>query len=130
MVRLDVDMDTGVCRTDDTQFVEVSFARNLTDAERLRRYLETRSIPAQTERNLDLPVQCGVAILVPAERLVDASEMLTKMAHDDEDDDFVIDDDDDDDSDDDFEDDDDVDLDDDSDFEDDDDDSDEEEEEI
>jgi hypothetical protein len=130
MVRLDVDTESGVLIPGNGNYVEVLFAKNLSEADNLRRILEAKSIPALTERNMAHPVSCGVAVLVPVERLVDASEVLTKMAHDDEDDDFVIEDDDDE-ADDEFEDDDDLDLDDDdSEFGDDDDELDEEEEEI
>lgn len=82
-------------------FVEVMYAKSLDEADRLCALLQQKSIPATIEQDPVLPTQCGVAVLVPSEKLVQASQVLTLMAHDDEDDeDFEFDDDEDEDLDD------------------------------
>lgn len=97
MVKLGVGSEDLLLNEKGFNFVEVLFARSRNEAERCCRRLEAVSIPAQVESAASLPSECGVAVLVPAARLVEASEILTRMAHDDEDDDFEIDDDEDDD---------------------------------
>lgn len=69
--------------TGDVSFVEVIFARSVDEAEDHRTILEERSIPAFVEPAPIEPSQSGVAVLVPSDRLVDASEVLTMNAHDD-----------------------------------------------
>ncbi len=67
----------------DVSFVEVIFAKSVDEAEDHRTILEERSIPAFVERAPEKPSQSGVAVLVPSDRLVEASEVLTINAHDD-----------------------------------------------
>ncbi len=119
MVRMDTGSENNARPMMEADFVEVMYARTPDEASHLRSFLSEKAIPALVERNPDLPDQCGVAVLVPSEKLVEASQQLTwLMAHDDDDDEDVeFDDDDDDDDLDDFDDDDD-----DPDFDDDDDD--------
>ena len=121
MVRLDTGSDSIARPITEADFVEVMFARTSDEASHFRSFLSQKAIPALVERNPELPDQCGVAVLVPSEKLVEASQQITwLMAHDDDDDEDVEFDDDDDDHDDDLDDFDDDD--DDSDFDDDDDD--------
>lgn len=130
MVRVDDNAQATVCGSEGSEFVEVLFARTRDEADGWRRALESRSIPSQIENLPQLPAPCGVAVLVPGGQLVDASEVLVRMAHDEDEDDFEIEDDDDDAE---FEDEDDVDLDDDdsdSEFEDDDEEFDEDEDDL
>lgn len=67
----------------DVNFVEVIFAKSVDEAEDHRTILEERSIPALVEPAPEEPSQSGVAVLVPSDRLVEASEVLTMNAHDD-----------------------------------------------
>ncbi|MBX3395632.1 MAG: hypothetical protein KF841_09720 [Phycisphaerae bacterium] len=97
MVKLGVGSEDLLLTEKGFDFVEVFFARSRSEADRCCRRLEAVSIPAQVESAASLPSECGVAVLVPSTRLVEASEILTRMAHDDEDEDFEIDDDDEDD---------------------------------
>ena len=83
--------------------VEVSFARSDDDARLQCAQLVERSIPAQVESPAGLPPECGVAVLIPPDRLVEAAEYLSVHAEDeqmdddpfasDEDEDFIEDDD-------------------------------------
>ena len=97
-------------------FVEVMFAKSQHEASDLRHLLTERSIPVRLEKNPAAISRSGIAVLVPAARLVEASELLTDLDQSeeeefddtgDEDDEFEDEDDDDyddDDSDDDYED--------------------------
>jgi len=67
----------------DVNFVEVIFAKSVDEAEDHRTTLEGRSIPAFVEPAPEEPSLCGVAVLVPSNRLIEASEVLTMNAHDD-----------------------------------------------
>ncbi len=84
MVQLDVE-----ARPDATpgfeHYVEVAFARNKADAEVIRLLLASSSVPAQIESDTAGSMQRGIAVLVPADKLVEASEILTVRAEDDED---------------------------------------------
>lgn len=108
MVQLDVEAPSSEKGFD--HFVEVIFAKNREDADQIRALLTASAIPSEIESDMAATAQRGVAVLVPADKLVQASEILTVRAEDD--DDFIDDDegdDEDDDYDDDFEDDDDYD---------------------
>lgn len=67
----------------DVSFVEVIFAKSVDEAEDHRTILEGRAIPAFVEPAPVEPSRSGVAVLVPSDRLVEASEALTMNAHDD-----------------------------------------------
>jgi len=64
-------------------YVEVVFAKSLDEAGTHRTILAGRGIPALIESlSVDRPSQCGVAVLVPQNRLIEASEILTMNVHD------------------------------------------------
>lgn len=67
----------------DACFVEVIFAKSVDEAEDHRTILEERSIPAFVEPAPEEPSLSGVAVLVPSDRLIDASEVLTMNTPDD-----------------------------------------------
>jgi hypothetical protein len=67
----------------DVGFVEVIFAKSVDEAEDHRTTLVGRSIPAFVEPTPEEPAQSGVAVFVPSNRLIEASEVLTMSAHDD-----------------------------------------------
>jgi len=73
-------------------FVEVMFTKSMNDATDCRSLLLARQIPAEVEADPNVSRQCGIAVLVPADRLVEASELLAFRAQDndasEEDDDF------------------------------------------
>ncbi len=103
----------------EADFVEVAFARTVDEARSHCEVLLNNAIPAYIEAGTGKPAPCGIAVLIPSDRLVDASEFLTIQAQiedDDEDVDDFDDDDDDEDDDDDLDNDDDLDMDDDDDF--------------
>ena len=64
-------------------FVEVMFAKSIAEARQCCGILEEQQIPAQLEAGADVQ-SSGVAVLVPAERFVEASEVLAIRAHDDD----------------------------------------------
>lgn len=61
---------------DGTKYVEVMFAKSVSEARECIGFLEDQLIPARLENTRELAQNCGVAVLVPAERFVDASELL------------------------------------------------------
>lgn len=77
---------------DNTDFVEVVFARTLDEARDYCTLLEEHSISSRIEPGLHSASQCGVAVLIPHDRLIEASEILTIQAQDHDDDDFYDDD--------------------------------------
>lgn len=112
MVKMTVGSDRTGADECGAFYVEVVFAKTTDEAERYRRLLEQKSIPSMIEPASELPSPCGVAVLVPGDQFIEATEVLTMMSGDD--DDFEIDDDEDE-ADDDFSDDDDLEFDDDDD---------------
>jgi hypothetical protein len=61
---------------DGTKYVEVMFAKSVSEARECIGFLEDQLIPARLENTRELAQNCGVAVLVPADRFVDASELL------------------------------------------------------
>lgn len=111
-----------------TDFVEVMYARSLQEARECISFLLERDVPSRLETERGMQPDYGVAVLVPTDRLVEASELLAAMAQLEEEGEEAEEDELDDDVDDDLDDDDD-DFDDDDDLDDDDDDLDDDEEE-
>ncbi len=70
----------------DAGFVEVMFARTDVEAAELVAFLTEQHIPAKQENAAGLMRGCGVAILVPANRFVEASELLAARTQDEEED--------------------------------------------
>lgn len=62
-----------------TAFVEVLFARTPDEAADCRHLLEARGIPARVESGTQDGRHGDIAVLVAADRLVDASELLTSQ---------------------------------------------------
>lgn len=85
-------------------FVEVMFAKSQHEASDLCQLLTGRNIPVRLESSPEAVAQFGIAVLVPPDHLVAASELLAGFDQDEEEEEF-----DDDDEDDEFEDDDDID---------------------
>ena len=119
------DSDNVLDQVDAANYVEVMFAKGLAEANLCCEYLEKQQIPARIESAGVVSRASGVAVLVPSDRFLEASELLAarlqgdideESAGDDEldelDDDAEdeLDDDDDDDDDDDLDDDDDADV--------------------
>jgi hypothetical protein len=73
-----------VHETEDDNFVEVMFAKSMDEAADCRRLLQERSIPARVEVDSEIAKRCGIAVLVPADRLLEASELLASKAQDDD----------------------------------------------
>jgi hypothetical protein len=81
-----------VDRAESGGFVEVMYAKSLTEATECCGLLAEQNIPARVEPAADVVTRLGVAVLVPHNRLVEASELLAAHARDDddfEDDDFA-----------------------------------------
>lgn len=74
-------------------FVEVMFTKSMSEATDCRRLLLARQIPAEVEADPNVSKQCGIAVLVPANRVVEASELLASRAQDKDDlaDDYEVD---------------------------------------
>lgn len=81
-------------------FVEVMFAKSRDEADGCKGLLLERQIPARLEVDPNVAKRCGIAVLVPADRLIEASELLASKAQDDDDLEEFDDDDDEDDADD------------------------------
>jgi hypothetical protein len=62
---------------DGTKYVEVMYAKSVSEARDCIEFLEDRLIPARLENTRELTQNCGVAVLVPADRFVEASEVLS-----------------------------------------------------
>ena len=97
-------------RTAEAEYVEAMFAKTPDEASSCCALLENRGIPARVEIDGENARDTGVPVLVPADRLDDAAELLAARAQDDDDEDMddfgdLDPDDDDDDDDDDFDDD-------------------------
>ena len=60
-------------------FVEVMFAKSQHEASDLRHLLTERNIPVRLEKNPEAISRSGIAVLVPAARLVEASELLIDL---------------------------------------------------
>jgi len=69
--------DSTVQQTREDTFVEVCYAKSVEDASSLCRLLAEHAIAALVETAPAIPGRCGVAVLVRADRLVEASELLT-----------------------------------------------------
>lgn len=80
---MDKSMSIKECATpaDLSDYVEVMFAKSASEAQDLVRFLQESQVPAQLENSLGLTADCGVAILVPSERFVEASEILATRVH-------------------------------------------------
>ncbi len=74
--------DSTVQQTGEDTFVEVCYAKSVEDASSLCRLLAEHAIMALVEADPAIPGQCGVAVLVRADRLVEASEVLTLATQD------------------------------------------------
>lgn len=61
---------------DEGGFVEVVFAKSADEAIGCRDLLENRNIPARLEDGAKPDRHCGFAVLVPSDRLLEASELL------------------------------------------------------
>ncbi|HVP10378.1 MAG TPA: hypothetical protein VMV94_04225 [Phycisphaerae bacterium] len=72
-------------KTEDNAFVEVMFAKSLIEANGCENLLQKHEIPARVEIDSEVTRRCGIAILVPADRLIEASELLASRAQDEED---------------------------------------------
>ncbi len=114
MVEQIVDAGGTLVAANTADYVEVVFARFSEEARQYRELLQDNGIEARLEAADALPLTCGVAVLIPADRLLDGSEVLSFQAQydseeeegegdDDDHDDYDDDDDDDDDFDDDDE---------------------------
>ncbi len=66
--------------TSEKDFVEVMFAKSMPEARECVGYLLEQEIPARLENTGGAVPACGVAILVPNERLIEASELLAARA--------------------------------------------------
>lgn len=69
--------DSPVQQTEEDTFVEVCYAKSIAEAATICKLLETYAIAALVETDPTLRNECGVAVLVQADRLVEASEILT-----------------------------------------------------
>jgi len=82
--------ETGIRRIhggkEDDGFVEVVFAKSPVEASGCRDLLQEQNIPAFVESNAGVNLRSGIAVLVPSDRLVEASDLLA--THPQEDDDF------------------------------------------
>lgn len=67
---------------DTAELVEVMFAKSREEAEDWRNLLEENAIPAHVEEVPVTPASCGVAVRIPADRLLEASELLAVEAGD------------------------------------------------
>jgi len=122
MVEKGLDSENLLKQAEPTGFVEVMFAKSSAEADLCCDYLGQRDIPARLESSGASARNCGIAILVPSDRFIEASELLAARLQgdpedevdddggdysdddaDDDDDEFDDDDDDLDDDDDDFE---------------------------
>ncbi len=72
-------------KVEQVSFVEVMFAKSLDEADGCRSFLLERQIPARLEMDPNVAKRCGIAVLVPADRLIEASELLASKAQDDDD---------------------------------------------
>lgn len=62
--------------TGEKDFVEVMFARSMPEARDFVSYLLEQEIPARLENTGGAVPACGVAILVPSDRMIEAAELL------------------------------------------------------
>lgn len=92
---------------EDAEFVEVMYAKSPSEAQHCLDFLAAQNVPARLEQITRVPRKLGVAVLVPSDQLVNASEALAARDNDDDEDEEVEDEDADDHFDDDFDDDDD-----------------------
>lgn len=69
------------------EFVEVIFAKSIGEAKLHCGMLEAYSIPSRVEKVREEVCQRGVAVLIPADRLVEASEILAVQTSADEEED-------------------------------------------
>lgn len=73
-------MMSGIRFSSDEEFVEVVFARSSSEARQFVGMLQEHEIPAQLESGAAAARESGVAVLVPSDRLVEASECLSAFA--------------------------------------------------
>lgn len=66
-------------------FVEVMFAKSVAEAKDCCGFLAQQHIAARIEVDPDVSRRCGIAVSVPADRLVEASELLAARSQEDED---------------------------------------------
>ncbi|MCG8408240.1 MAG: hypothetical protein MI923_23820 [Phycisphaerales bacterium] len=95
MVEQIISFGNTLQEVDRCDFVEVIFARTRNEAGDYRALLEGHGIASRIETGLHTPSQYGVAVLIPKDRLVEASEILTIQAQEPDDDDFYYEDEDD-----------------------------------
>lgn len=81
--------------TEQVKLIEVAYAKTLDEARSHCAVLQSNSIPAYVEPDVGMPKPCGIAVLIPSDRLIEASAFLTIQAQveDDDEDDFDDDDD-------------------------------------
>lgn len=79
---MDEEMSTmnGVKCSMDSEFVEVLFARSSVEAREFLGMLQQHNIPARMESSATPQRESGVAVLVPSDRLIEASEFLAAAA--------------------------------------------------
>ncbi len=80
----DVGSTDAVDGVDGLGLVEVMFAKSLDEAFGCRTLLQEQDIPARVEDGATASRRCGIAILVPSDRLVEASEVLATRTQDDD----------------------------------------------
>lgn len=68
----------------EVEFVEVMFARTMEEARDCVSFLLERDVPARIESQPGMQPAYGVAVLVPGDRMIEASEMLAARADDEE----------------------------------------------
>jgi len=87
MVDKAIQIERAVVQTDEADFVEIMFARSPCEASKCCSLLEDHGVPARVEAHHEEAEDAGVPVLVPAECLEQAAELLAMRAQDDEEDD-------------------------------------------
>lgn len=88
MVKKHIVSPPSLERTSNEGYVEVMFAKSLDEATGCRSYLEEQRIPALIEQVRRGRAGIGVAVLVPENRLVEASEYLAARDQEEEEEEF------------------------------------------
>lgn len=76
-----VDTKRVECTSETTSYVEVMYAKSHEEATGCRDLLEGQAIPARVEESANMPDISGVAVLVPDDRFIEASELLASQAN-------------------------------------------------
>ncbi|MFQ5422660.1 MAG: hypothetical protein ACE5F9_01635 [Phycisphaerae bacterium] len=79
-----IQIERVAAQTSDPGFVEIMFARSPGEASRCCSLLEDHGVPARVEAHHEDAEDTGVPVLVPAECLEQAAELLAMRAQDDE----------------------------------------------